>query len=196
MKKGLFIVLYGVNNLGKTTQAKLLVERLQKEGHQAEYMKYAVYDLAPSGPLINNYLRGGNTWDLSAREVQLLHSLNRTQYEPTLLEKLASGITVVAEDYIGTSIAWGTASGAEETFVREVNAHLLQEDLAFLLAGTRFTEATEHGHPNETNEERMQKAVDIHARLGREFNWQLVNANQSIEEVHTSLWEKTQTALG
>jgi thymidylate kinase len=43
--KGKFIVLYGINNLGKTTQAKLLVEKFQKEGLKAEYMKYAVYSL-------------------------------------------------------------------------------------------------------------------------------------------------------
>ncbi len=195
MKKGLFIVLYGVNNLGKTTQAKLLVERLQKEGHPAEYMKYAIYDLAPSGPLINNYLRGGNTWNLSAREVQLLHSLNRTQYEPTLLEKLANGITIVAEDYIGTSIAWGAASGAEEAFVRDINTHLQKEDLAILLTGTRFTDSTELGHPNETNEERMRKAIDMHEKLGNEFGWQSVNANQTIESIHEQIYNALQEKL-
>jgi len=54
MKKGLFVVLHGINNLGKTTQAKLLVEKLQSEGHKAEYMKYPVYDLDPSGKILNN----------------------------------------------------------------------------------------------------------------------------------------------
>ena len=31
-KKGKFIVLYGINNLGKTTQAKLLVKNLKNSG--------------------------------------------------------------------------------------------------------------------------------------------------------------------
>ena len=56
MKKGLFVVLHGINNLGKTTQAKLLVEKLQSEGHKAEYMKYPVYDLDPSGKIPDQIL--------------------------------------------------------------------------------------------------------------------------------------------
>jgi len=54
----------------------------------AEYLKYAIYDLAPSGPLLNEYLRKGNPHDLSPREFQLLQVLNRTQYQPLLQEKL------------------------------------------------------------------------------------------------------------
>ena len=52
MSKGIFIVLYGVNNLGKTTQAQLLVERLNKAGVQATYLKYPIYDIEPSGVLL------------------------------------------------------------------------------------------------------------------------------------------------
>ena len=37
MTKGRFIAIYGVNNIGKTTHAKLIVERLKKEGHDAVY---------------------------------------------------------------------------------------------------------------------------------------------------------------
>ena len=189
MNKGLFIVLYGVNNLGKSTQAKLLVDELNANGHKAEYIKYAIYNLAPSGPLINNYLRGGNTYNLSAREVQLLHALNRTQYEPILEQKLASGITIVAEDYIGTSIAWGVASGVDEAFLCDINSHLRQEDFAFLLTGKRFTIAMEHGHPNETNEAWMVQAVNLHKRLGEKHQWKKIDANRAIETVHDEIWQ-------
>ncbi len=33
-KRGKFIVVYGVNNLGKSAQTELLVERLRDEGKQ------------------------------------------------------------------------------------------------------------------------------------------------------------------
>ncbi len=32
MKKGLFIAIYGVNNIGKSTHCRILCERLKKEG--------------------------------------------------------------------------------------------------------------------------------------------------------------------
>jgi hypothetical protein len=65
-----------------------LIDRLKKLGIHAEYLKYAIYDLAPSGPLLNDYLRKGNPHQFSPREFQLLQVLNRTQYQPLLQEKL------------------------------------------------------------------------------------------------------------
>ena len=50
MQKGKLIVLYGINNLWKTTQVHLLIDRLRAKGLQAEYLKYPIYDLAPSWP--------------------------------------------------------------------------------------------------------------------------------------------------
>src|SRR3990167_10147152 len=83
---GKFIVIYGINNLGKTTQAKLLVEKLNAAGRRAKYLKYPIYDLSPSGPRLNEYLRGGNPEKLDARTAQILYAKNREQYEPTLLK--------------------------------------------------------------------------------------------------------------
>ena len=57
MTKGKFIVIYGNNNSGKTTQAKLLVEKIKEQGLQVRYIKYPMYDLRPTGILINEYLR-------------------------------------------------------------------------------------------------------------------------------------------
>ena len=38
--RGKFIVLYGINNLGKTTQTRLLTEKLNNSGVKNEYLKY------------------------------------------------------------------------------------------------------------------------------------------------------------
>src|SRR3989344_1802759 len=126
---GHLIVLYGINNLGKTTQAKLLVDRLQAAGKQAEYLKYALYNIEPSGALINDYLRKGNPYNFSAREFQLLQVLNRTQYDAELRAKLAAGQWLVAEDYVGTGIAWGMGAGVDRQLLEKLNQHLVKEDL-------------------------------------------------------------------
>src|SRR3989338_7485375 len=105
--RGKFIVFYGINNLGKTTQAKILVDKLKLHGLKAEYLKYPVYDIAPSGPILNNYLRQNNFYNLSAREIQIIYAFNRLQFEKTLVEKVAQGINIVAEDYTGTGLTWG-----------------------------------------------------------------------------------------
>lgn len=187
---GKFIVFYGINNLGKSTQAQKLIERLKNEGKDAEYLKYPIYELEPSGRMINNYLREGNKYDLSAREAQIMYTLNRTQYEHKLREKLEAGINVISEDYTGTGLAWGITTGVDEEFLKYINKHLLQEDLAFLFDGDRFLGAQEKTHKHESNDGFMERAREVHLRLGRELGWEKINANQSIEEIHEMIWRK------
>ena len=135
MKKvGKFIVLYGTNNLGKTTQAKLLVEKLNQNGFPAEYLKYPIYDLAPTGRKINQILRGGADQKISELELQELYAQNRRDFEPTLKEKLEGGINIVTEDYIGTGLAWGVTKGAPLTQLEKQNQNL-QPRRKHLLAG-------------------------------------------------------------
>jgi dUTP pyrophosphatase len=189
-QRGKFIVLYGINNLGKTTQAKMLVHKLITHGARAEYIKYPIYDLAPSGVVLNNYLRGGNFFNLSAREAQIFYAANRTQYEKELIKKLEAGITIIAEDYTGTGLAWGIGAGVDELFLKYINSHLLKENLAFLFDGERFTRATERGHKHETNNELLNEVRRVHLKLGKEFNWKKINANLSVEEIHQQLWSE------
>ena len=192
---GRLIVLYGINNLGKTIQAKLLVEKLRQTGVDAEYLKYPLYDLAPSGTLINDYLRQGNFHKLTPREVQILYAFNRTQYELILKEKLASGINIVAEDYTGTGLAWGIGTGVDEQFLKFINSHLLKEDLAILFDGHRFTSGIEVNHRHEQNEELTEKVRLTHLRLAQERGWQLINANQTIEQVQADIWKKVKKII-
>jgi len=188
---GKLIVLYGINNLGKSTQAKLLVERLKTNGYQAEYLKYAIYSLEPSGPILNDYLRNGNPFNLSAREAQTIQALNRTQYQAELIAKLKAGINVIAEDYKGTGIAWGLGAGVDENFLKKINSHLIPEDLVFLFDGERFRQAIETNHKHENNEDLITKVRWAHLKLREEYGWFKINANETIETIHEELWNKT-----
>ncbi len=190
IKKGKLIVFYGTNNLGKSTQAKILIEKLKEKNIEAEYLKYPIYDLEPSGPILNNYLRNGNPYNLSAREAQIIYCLNRTQYQKTLEEKLNSGINIIAEDYTGTGIAWGMGAGVEQEFLENINSHLLKEDIALLFDGERFKEAVEKNHKHEQNDEFSKKVRQIHLDLGKKYGWEMIDANLSIEEISNIIFEK------
>lgn len=187
-RPGKFIVLYGINNLGKSTQAKLLVEMIKAHGEVAEHVKYPVYELVPSGVLLNNFLRSGNFHNLSPREAQIVYALNRSQYEPEIIKKLEAGVHVVAEDYTGTGIAWGIGNGVDEEFLTFINSHLLKEDVAILMDGARFIEAREATHQFEKNDTLIDRVRTIHQRLGNEYGWHTVHANQPIERVQRDIW--------
>ncbi|MEA3398447.1 MAG: hypothetical protein U9R06_01750 [Patescibacteria group bacterium] len=189
--KGKLIVLYGINNLGKTTQAKMLVKKLNILGAKSEYVKYPIYDLAPSGKIINNYLRGENLFSLSPREIQILFAMNRFQYQPTLVKKLKSGINIIAEDYTGTGIAWGMASGINKFFLSYLNSCLLKEDLAFLFDGKKYVSARENNHQYENNEILTARARQIHLELTEEYNWIKINTNSPRESIHNKILNET-----
>jgi dTMP kinase len=193
--RGKLITIYGINNLGKTTQARLLVDRLTQEGKQVHYLKYPLYTFSPSGPAINAYLRNGNPHALSAREAQLIYILNRTQYDTALRARIDSGEWIVAEDYVGTGIAWGIGAGVDASFLHELNSHLLTEDLALFMDGKRFLDGKEEGHKHESDDALMEKVATIHHTLAQKLGWFMVNANESREEVADAVWKHVKRLL-
>ncbi len=188
--KGKLITLYGINNIGKSTQAGLLVKKLNEVGHKAVHIKYPIYDLAPTGPLLNDILRGGKQ-NISEEELQTIFVQNRIDFEPTLIDTLESGTTVVAEDYIGTGIAWGAAKGADLEWLEAINAPLLKEDLVIYMYGNRFTEAQESDHIHESNDDLMKKCAEVYELLAKKYNWKGVKVEGGIDDVFKLIWQIT-----
>ena len=65
---GKLITIYGINNIGKSTHAKLIVERLKQNGYKAFYVKYPVYNMEPTGVFLNEVLRGEGGQKISEDE--------------------------------------------------------------------------------------------------------------------------------
>ena len=185
---GVFIVIYGTNNIGKSTQAKRLVAYLQERGYTVEYLKYPIYD-SPTGMAISDILRSGKKQKLTEEEFQAMYYKNRKDYEPTLKKKLAEGVVVIAEDYIGTGIAWGSAKGASKTSLIKQNSDLVKEDMAILMDGERFTAGMEEKHLHERDAALIEEVRTQFLSLAEENHWKIVHANQSEEKVFLDIIE-------
>ncbi|MFH1048904.1 MAG: hypothetical protein V1732_04545 [Patescibacteria group bacterium] len=185
--QGKFIVFYGINNLGKTTQAKMLADYLNKKNIKAEYLKYAIYDLEPAGKLINEYLRSGNPNNFSPREFQLLQYINKVNFENILKEKLNKGISVIAEDYSGTSIAWGAGAGVDRALLEYLYSFIYKEDLAILFDGERFTGSIEKNHKHENDGALTARVRQVHLELAKKYHWKKINANQPLEKAQENI---------
>lgn len=192
---GKLITLYGINNIGKSTHAKLLVEHLEKAGHKAKYIKYPVYDLEPSGPFLNKIMRSSEQ-EISEDELQLWFILNRYQYESTLKKLLDEGYIVVAEDYIGTGLAWGTTKGLPLEWLEEMNKFLLKEDLAILMEGDRSIKAKEDVHLHEQNDDLIEKCAKIHSELGSRYHWKKIKIQPQKEDTANLIWKIVENWLG
>ncbi len=188
-KNGYLLAIYGVNNLGKTTQAKRLVDFLNRNKWEADYVKYPVYRQKPTGLYINQILRGNEAQKITEEEFQTWYVLNRFQYQPVIDKKINQGRIIVAEDYIGTGLAWGATKGASLDWLVELNKPLRPEDLAILFDGERFPDGKEKKHIHENDDILMARCRKWHQKLAEIYNWQIVNANQTVERVHQEVLE-------
>jgi dTMP kinase len=187
-KKGLFITLYGINNIGKSTHAIRLVNRLNSMGYKAKHVKYPIYDLSPTGPFLNTTLRSSHAQEISEDELQLWFVMNRYQFEPELKKLLAEGYIVVAEDYIGTGIAWGVAKGLDESWMEGINKHLLKSDFSILFEGERNVSAKESKHLHEQNDELSEKCRKIHSSLADKYGWERLPVQEKKDDTTELLW--------
>lgn len=190
MQKGKFIAIYGINGIGKTTQVEILVKYLQSKGLNASRLKYPIYNLEPEGPFIYKYLRDPKFRaenELTTDELQQKYADNRTRYESELKKRLESGEWIVAEDYIGTGIAWGLTWGGNLEYLEEINKNLMPADFSILMHGERFNTAIEKDHRNEMEEERIKICKNFHRLLAEKYDWKIINASQSVEEVKDEL---------
>lgn len=194
-KKGLFIVLYGVNGVGKTTQALKLLERINKTERCAQYTKFPNYTLLPTGPRINEYLREGNPEKLTPEQFTALCAQNRRDAEPRIKEMLALGHVVIAEDWTPTGIVWGIATGVPEEKVYEMNNGFLVEDISILLEGKPFAEGKEKGHTHEENLYLLFLVRKHYLSIASEEGWNMVLANQPEEKVSQNIWDIAKSAL-
>ncbi|MBT7483493.1 hypothetical protein HN748_01055 [Candidatus Peregrinibacteria bacterium] len=185
----MLITVYGINNIGKTTHTKRLVERLRDEGHDAVRVKFPVYDVHPSGDYLNTLLRSGGSQMISEEELQLWFVINRYQFQPTLEKWLKEGKIVVAEDYVATGIAWGTAKGASMVWLENLNKHLRKEDLTIFIDGQRTLRAVEEGHIHENDHDLVEKCRKVHYELEKKHGWHRIELQEKKDDTFKLIWD-------
>lgn len=194
-KKGKLITIYGINNIGKSTQTDLLVKKLCEHGYKALSLKYPLYNLQPTGSKLNRILRSKNGQAIDEKELQTLFWQNRKDYETTLRQLLADGNIVIAEDYTGTGIAWGMAKGLRRSWLENLNKNLLIEDFAFLLRGKRNLKAQEQHHIHENNHGLIKKVDHILFQLSKNYGWKIIQAQANIDATSRLLWKEIKKIL-
>ncbi len=188
----MFIALYGINNIGKSTQITRLAELLTSQGKTVKTLKFPIYDLEPTGPQINYFLRDPEAPEITGESFQMLYIQNRLDFEPQLLKMIEEYDVVLAEDYIGTGMAWGMTQGVPYEWLQGRNMQHPQKhaDLEILLDGERFLEGKEEQHRNEGDDEAIQETRKHFLWLAKRYKWPVVNAQQEELKVTQDLWLK------
>jgi dTMP kinase len=128
--RGLLIAFEGLDQSGKQTQTERLRERLVEAGRQVRLLSFPAYE-TPIGTEIRKALDGTRDW--AADVMQLLYIANRYEARPLIERDLARGVVLVCDRYMASSIAYGESQGLDASWLRDVQRHLPQPDLTFLL---------------------------------------------------------------
>ena len=187
-----YIVFEGGEGSGKSTQARLLAERLD-----------AVLSREPGGTELGAKLRKlllqPGQGPISSRAETLLMAADRAQHmEQVVAPALAAGRHVVSDRSVYSSLAYqGGGRGLGVDAVRQLNQWALEgrwPDLVVLLdlelssARSRLTRGLDRLE---------QEDVAFHQRVRSTYlelaatdqKWVVVNANQTIDEVSVEVWQ-------
>jgi len=172
--RGKFIVIEGADGVGSTTQSKLLVDALIKRGMPA------IYTAEPSdreiGKFTRSSIRGGGKF--SEKTLALLFAADRLDhYESVIEPALRSGVSVVSDRYILSSLAYQTLGGTSVEWLEQVNAFAPAADHTFLIslpfedAWARIATRISEGKIAEDVFDKREKQLAIHSNyssiLGR-----------------------------
>ena len=128
--RGLLIAFEGLDQSGKQTQAEQLRDRLVEAGRRVRLLSFPAYE-TPIGAEIRRALDGDRDW--AADVMQLLYIANRYEARPLIERELAQGTILVCDRYMASSIAYGESQGLDAAWLRDMQRHLPQRDLTFLL---------------------------------------------------------------
>lgn len=200
---GLFVVFEGPDGCGKTTQSKLLVEKLKELGMKAEWTSFPNRS-TDIGKVIDKYLK--KEINLDSNAVRLLFSANRWECIHFIQEKQSQGITVVCDRYICSGVTYSCAklnkevldSHLEQEIEKQFSCDrdLLKADITFYINADvdtcmdnlrRATERT--GKPEiYENREFLEKIVKLYPVVANHCNIPLVNVEyKTIDEMNVYL---------
>ena len=130
----MFIVIEGSDGSGKTTQFKLLTERLRATGYDVDVYDFPRYD-DPSSYFVKRYLNGeyGPASEVSPYTASLFYALDRFEATPLIRQSLADGKIVLANRFAGSNMAH---QGSKFTTTAQQRGYFMWADsLEFQLLG-------------------------------------------------------------
>ena len=205
-KKGIFIVLEGIEGSGKTTQAKLLTQRLRKEGLEV------VSTREPGGTLvgkkIRNILKDPNHTITPLAEL-FLFLADRAQHIVEVIQTaLQEGKIVISDRFYPSTLAY--QQGGREldpSWVKKLNDLLIRNckpDLVIILERD-IRQALKGAQQVSGEEDRFeqedltfhQKVRQVYRELAKENPrvFRLIKADLPIQEVHKKIWREVKEIL-
>ena len=185
---GQLIVIDGIDQSGKKTQARLLARRIREQGFACVIWDFPVYHTR-LGRRLNAYLTGKEKPDLHV--VHLLYAANKWEVAPKIIKQRARGIVVIANRYTPSNLAYGVAHGLPLAWLRTLETGLPKPNQIFILdipVRLSFNRKRKQRDIHEEDATYLKTVRRIYLRLAKQHNWVVVNSESSPSLVHSEIW--------
>ena len=185
-KRGLFIVLEGLDRSGKSSQCKKLLDFFTGRGLASELINFPNRKIE-TGKMIDEYLRNSETklWD---EAVHLLYSTNRWEMKDYIHEKVKEGTNIVCDRYAYSGIAYSHAKGLDFKWWAMPDKGLPHPDLVMFVDTSAEEISKRAGFGDERYEktEFQAKVYDAFRKMPElEKNWcDIHGEGKSIDEIY------------
>jgi dTMP kinase len=194
--RGYIIAIEGVDAVGKNTHSLLLFELLLKKGLNATRMSFPDYD-TPIGREIKSFLSGGSSYPTELQH--LLFAANRWEKYDEILSRLRVGQVIIVNRYTESNLAYGVANGLDTDWLSNLEKGLPRANLVLVLDAPIRSLASRRPSRNKDAYERsstlQSKAQKAYRELARKRDWKLVDANESVANVQTTVLNIVTKAL-
>jgi dTMP kinase len=192
---GSLIAFEGIDQSGKETQARLLGERLTREGRRVLAVSFPDYT-TPIGQELHKALHGER--DYGPDVVQMLMIANRYEWKPAIAAALDGGSVVLADRYLASSIAYGEAQGLDPAWLGEAQKYLPQPALTVMIDIAPAT-AVERKRTNrdrfESDLALLERVRGSYRRQARAAGWATVDGERPVPEVADEVFRLVARAL-
>ena len=200
-KRGAFISFEGIDGCGKSTQVKMLLEKLNKEGIDCSLVR------EPGGTQVSEEIRSvllkNREETMSSRAEALLMTASRAQLTKEKIKPaLDMGVCVIADRYKDSTLAYqGGGRGIDIDYLLELNnfaTYDLDPDITILID---ISSIEAQNRTNINNPDRIENAGvefqeevrNLYLQLADRFpeRFLKIDGRESIEVIHSTIWEKT-----
>lgn len=210
MKKGLFIVIDGVDGSGKGTQIALLHDALNDLLHRTRIHTTAEPSEGPMGKLIRSFLRKEQEAP-DGEAMALLFASDRIDHlDREIVPALREGAIVLCDRYVASSLAYqattmssaygGSLDSLHRSlrWIKEINAKAMNPDLSIILdvePSVAAARRVARGTPAELFEReefqsRLREAYRLIPSYDPNGNYVFIDASASVREVHASIYDR------
>lgn len=197
--RGALIVFEGCDRVGKSMQAKILVERIRATGARADLIAFPDRS-SDLGQFIDRYLK--KEVEMEPMEAHLVFAANRHGLMGVMKEKLLAGVHLVVDRYCYSGIAYTLAKEAEKITIewaKLADIGELKPDCVLYFDLLPEEAQKRNGFGSERFEASdFQKKVDgVMKKLAAEDRdlWKIVDASLSVKEVSENVWKLTAPVL-